>query len=390
MKFLFFAVLASCGAVCAPAEEWAFPGEREWISKLGDVVKGSFQSCTGSGAILKMGRRRVEIPLNRLDEEDAALAVSLTGTEARRDLKLAAMLWPFLMKELQKVTWTPVEKNISPRYHEMVRRKNTGALTGTRKVDGLVCTTSLSVIQGPPVRIQEYCRPQARPESGRGQKNFDMVLDQGMRCAYYDMGRGVLIPSKSLSEERTEMRAPVSFLLPQGEQLAAREAKNYRNADYSLLVENRPVKGAYETCKPNSLGRKKLVMYWNTEGEMVCGVMKLDYDNMRVAALFDGRRKLMNAPGLGYAVILSRLDKKGGSLKEKGRYHHVALAADGLPVYHHEGPEDEAAMNPLLYGKLRDSEKKAALAEEEKREQACRARQEARRRLVESARKRNT
>ena len=59
---------------------------------------------------------------------------------------------------------------------------------------------------------------------------------------------------------------------------------------------------------------------------MVCGVMKLDYDNMRVAALFDGRRKLMNAPGLGYAVILSRLDKKGRGLKEKGRYYHVALA----------------------------------------------------------------
>ena len=116
---------------------------------------------------------------------------------------------------------------------------------------------------------------------------------------------------------------------------------------------------------------------------MVCGVMKLDYDNMRVAALFDGRRKLMNAPGLGYAVILSRLDKKGRGLKEKGRYYHVALAADGLPVYYHEDPEDEAAMNPLLYGKLRDSEKKAALAEEKRREQAFRARREA-------ARKRNT
>lgn len=54
-------------------------------------------------------------------------------------------------------------------------------------------------------------------------------------------------------------------------------------------------------------------MYWNTEGEMVCGVMNLDYDNMCVAALFDGRRKLMNAPGFGYAVILSRLDKKAGT-----------------------------------------------------------------------------
>ena len=68
----------------------------------------------------------------------------------------------------------------------------------------------------------------------------------------------------------------------------------------------------------------------------------------------------------------------------------MALAADGLPVYYHEGPEDEAAMNPLLYGKLRDSEKKADLAEEKRREQAFRARREARRRLVESARKRNT
>ncbi|UQT45945.1 hypothetical protein M5E88_07165 [Akkermansia muciniphila] len=147
--------------------------------QIGDVVKGSFHSCTGAGAVLKIGRRHVEIPLTRLDEEDAALAASLTGAEARRNLKLAAMLWPFLMKELQKVTWTPAEKNISPRYHEMARKKNAGALTGTRKVDGLVCATSLSIIQGPPFRIREYFRPQARPESGRGQKNFDVVLEQG-------------------------------------------------------------------------------------------------------------------------------------------------------------------------------------------------------------------
>ena len=45
MKCLLFAVLAWCGVVCAPAEEYAFPGEREWISKFGDVVKGSFDSC---------------------------------------------------------------------------------------------------------------------------------------------------------------------------------------------------------------------------------------------------------------------------------------------------------------------------------------------------------
>ena len=31
-------VLAWCGAVCAPAEEYAFPGEREWISKFGEDV----------------------------------------------------------------------------------------------------------------------------------------------------------------------------------------------------------------------------------------------------------------------------------------------------------------------------------------------------------------
>lgn len=389
MKLLLLAVLVWCGAVCAPADEYAFPGEREWISKLGDVVKGSFQSCTGSRLALKTGRKRVEIPLNRLDEEDAALAASLTGTVARRDLKLAATLWPFLMKELEKATWTPVEKDITPRYNEAARKTPARTLTGTRKVDGLVCTTSLSAIKGPPFRIQEYCRPQARPESGRGQKNFDMVLDQGSLYAYYDTGKGLLIPSKYMPEERTEMRAPVSSLLPPGERLAARETKSYTNADYSLSMESRPVKGAYETCKPNSLGKKKLVMYWNTEGKMVCGIMKLDYDNMRVAALFDDQRKLMNAPGLGYAVILSRLDKKGRDSREDGRYYHVALAADGLPVYHHEGPEDEAAMNPLLYGKLRDSEKKAALAEERKREQAFRARQEARLRLVESARKRN-
>ncbi len=81
-------------------------------------------------------------------------------------------------------------------------------MRGTRKVDGLVCTTSLSAIKGPPFRIQEYCRPQARPESGRGQKNFDMVLDQGSLYAYYDTGKGLLIPSKYMPEERTEMRAP--------------------------------------------------------------------------------------------------------------------------------------------------------------------------------------
>ncbi|MFR4224131.1 MAG: hypothetical protein ACLT38_11330 [Akkermansia sp.] len=56
----------------------------------------------------------MEIPLNRLDEEDAALAASLTGTAARRDLKLAAMLWPFLMKELEKATWTPAERISRP------------------------------------------------------------------------------------------------------------------------------------------------------------------------------------------------------------------------------------------------------------------------------------
>lgn len=389
MKLLLIAVLVWCGAVGAPAEEYAFPGEREWISKLGDVVRGSFQSCTGSKLVLKTGRKRVEIPLNRLDEEDAALVNSLTGTAARRDLKLAAMLWPFLMKELEKVTWTTVEKDISPRYNETARKKTGGTLTGNRKIDGLACTTSLSAIKGPPFRIQEYYRPQNRPESARGQKSFDMVLDQGSLSACYDAGTGLLTPSTYMLEERTEMRGPVSSLLPAGEKIAAREAKSYSNTDYSLIMEARPVKGAYETCKPNSLGRKKLAMYWNAEGKMVCGVIKLEYDNLRLAALFDDQRKLVNAPGLGYAVILSRLDKKGRDSKgQDGHYYHVALAADGLPVYHHEGPETEADLDPLHYGKLRDSEKKTALAKEKEREQALRARQQARQRLVESARKR--
>lgn len=388
MKFLLLAVLAWCGAVCAPADEYAFPGEREWISKLGDVVKGSFQSCTASKLALKTGRKRVEIPLNRLDEEDAALVNSLTGPTARRDFKLAAMLWPFLMKELEKVTWTAVEKDISSRYNETARKNPAKTFTGTRKIDGLVCTTTLSAIPGSPFRIQEYYRPQNRPESARGQKGFDMVLDQGELSACYDAGKGLLVPSSYMPRERTEMRGPVSSLLPEGEKLAAREVKSYSNMDYSLAMETRPVKGAYETCRPNSLGRKKLVMYWNTEGQMVCGVLKLEYDNLRLAALFDGQCRLMNAPGLGYAVILSRMGKKGRDSGEGGHYYHVALAADGLPVYHHEGPEDETAINPLLYGKLRDSEKKEALAKEKERDQALRAKQQARRRLVESARKR--
>lgn len=66
-------MLAWCGACCALAEDYPFPGEREWVSKLGDVVKGTFQSCTGAKVAVKVDRKRVEIPLNRLDEEDAAL-----------------------------------------------------------------------------------------------------------------------------------------------------------------------------------------------------------------------------------------------------------------------------------------------------------------------------
>lgn len=389
MKLVLIAVLAWCGAVGAPAQEYAFPGEREWISKLGDVVKGSFQSCTGSRLALKTGRKRVEIPLNRLDEEDAALAVSMTGTAARRDLKLAATLWPFLMKELEKVTWTTVEKDISSRYHETARKAPVKTSAGTRKIDGLVCTTSLSAIPGPPFRLQEYYRPQNRPESVRGQKSFDMALEQGSLVACYDTGTGLLSSSASMPEERTEMRGPVSSLLPAGEKIAARESKSYSNIDYFLAMEVRPVKGPYETCRPNSLGKKRLVMYWNTEGRMVCGVIKLEYDNLRLAALFDDQRKLMNAPGLGYAVILSRMDKKSRDPRvQDAHYCHVALAADGLPVYHHEGPETEADLDPLHYGKLRESEKKAALAKEKERDQALRARQQARQRLVDSARKR--
>lgn len=389
MKLFLIAILIWCGSVCVPADEYVFPGEREWISKLGDVVTGSFQSCTGTKLAIKTGRKRVEIPLTHLDEEDAALVRSLTGTTARRDLKLAAMLWPFLMKELEKVTWTPVEKDISSKYNEAARKNPTKTFTGTRKIDGLVYATSLSAIQGPPFRIQEYCRPQNRPESMRGQKNFTMVLEEGTIYAYYDTKTGLLAPSKRMPEERTEMRGPVSSLLPPNEKIAAREIKSYSNIDYSLSMENRPVKGAYEACRPNSLGKKKLTMYWNTEGKMVCGILRLEYDNMLLSALFDDQRKLMNAPGLGYAVILSRLDKKGRDPKgQDGHYYHVALAADGLPVYHNEGVEDEAGLDPLRYGKLRDSEKKAALAKEKEREQALRAKQEARQRLVESARKR--
>lgn len=126
-----------------------------------------------------------------------------------------------------------------------------------------------------------------------------MVLDQGSLYAYYDTGKGLLIPSKYMPEERTEMRAPVSSLLPPGERLAARETKSYSNADYSLSMESRPVKGAYETCKPNSLGKKKLGDVLEYGGQNGLRLMKLDYDNMRVAALFDDQRKLMNAPGAG-------------------------------------------------------------------------------------------
>ena len=90
-------MLAWCGACCALAEDYPFPGEREWVSKLGDVVKGTFQSCTGAKVAVKVDRKRVEIPLNRLDEEDAALVRSLTGTTARRDIKLAETFWPYIM-----------------------------------------------------------------------------------------------------------------------------------------------------------------------------------------------------------------------------------------------------------------------------------------------------
>lgn len=388
MKLPLIAVLMWCGAVCAPAGEAPFPGAREWISKLGDVLEGSFQSCTGAKLAIKTGRKRVEIPLNRLDEEDAALVRFLASPEARKDLKLAETLWPFIMKELEKVTWTPVEKDISSRLDEQAMKTSVESVSGVRKVDGLDCTSSLSLIKGPPFRIREYYRPQKRPESGTGPKNFDVTLERGERYAYYDAGKGSLIPEKSYSGRRTSMRGPVSSLLPSGAAIAANEQKFYANTDYSLIMEHRPVKGSYEACRPNSLGRKKVDIYWNTKGEMVCGVMKLEYDNASVAVLFNEERKLMNAPGLGYAVILSRMSKKSRDSKVKDEhYYHVALAADGLPVYRHEGPEDEAAMDPLNSDKLRESEKQVVLAEERKREQAFRARQEARKRLVESARK---
>lgn len=390
MKRTLIAILMWCGAFCAPAGDDAFPGEREWVSKLGDVVTGSYQSGTNAKVAINVGRKRVDIPLNRLDEEDAALVRSLTKPAARRDLKLAEMLWPFIMKELDKVTWSPVVKDISPQFDATARKAATKSTDSVRKVDGISCNVSLYSIPGPPFRIREYYRPQVRPTRGGGQKNFDLVLERGELYAYYDPARGLLTSGSYYLEERTDMRGPVSSLLPRGEHIAAREVKSSGNADYSLYMERRPVKGGYETCKPNSLRKKKVTVYWNTEGRMVCGVMKLEYDNANVAVLFDAEKKLMNAPGLGYAVILSRMSKKSKDPNLKDEfYYHVALAADGLPVYHHEGPEDEEAMDPIKSGKLRESEKKTAQAREKERDQAVRTRQEARRRLVESARKRN-
>lgn len=389
MKRAWIMVLMWCGTCCALAVEEPFPGEREWVSKLGDVVKGRFQSCTSSSVAVKVDRRRVEIPLNRLDEEDAALVRSLTGTAARRDLKLAETFWPLIMKELVNVTWTPVEKDIS-RGGGAARKGAVKSTSGSRKVDGFSCTTSLTVIQGPPFRIREYYRPPVRPANGSGQKNFDMVLESGELDAYYDTGKGLLAPGRHLPDDRTEMRGPAASLLPEGEKIAAREIKRFSNADYSLMRAKNPVRGAYETCRPNFLCRKVLSFYWNTEGSMVCGIMKLEYDNARVAVLFDAERKLMNAPGLGYAVMVSRMQKKSRDPRAKDKHYiHVALAADGLPVWRHEGPENEAGMDPLRYAELRESEKKVLLGKEKEREKAFRFRWEARKRLVESARKRN-
>ncbi|MBD9270537.1 hypothetical protein [Akkermansia sp.] len=383
-------MLAWCGICCSLAEDYPFPGEREWVSKLGDVVKGTFQSCTGTKVAVKVGRKRVEIPLNRLDEEDAALVRSLTGTTARRDIKLAETFWPYIMKELEKVTWIPVERDISPRFSGAARKAATKTVAGMRKVDGFSCTTSLTSIRGNPFLIREYYRPQVRPASGGGPKNFDMILENGEVYACYDTGKGLLAPEKHLLEARTEMRGPVSSLLPAGEKIAARESKTFSNADYSLSMAKNSVKGGYETCKPNFLTRKILSFQWNAEGKMVCGVMKLEYDNARVAVLFDAEKKIMNAPGLGYAVMISRMNKKSRDPKVKDEhYYHVGLAADGLPVYHHEGPENEAGMDPLRYGELRESEKKVIAEKEKERERAFRAKLEARQRLVESARKRN-
>ncbi|MEF2893254.1 MAG: hypothetical protein U0O39_10810, partial [Akkermansia sp.] len=183
-------MLAWCGACCALAEDYPFPGEREWVSKLGDVVKGTFQSCTGAKVAVKVDRKRVEIPLNRLDEEDAALVRSLTGTTARRDIKLAETFWPYIMKELEKVTWIPVEKDISPRFSGAARKAATKTTTGTRKVDGFSCTTSVTSIRGNPFVIREYYSPQVRSTSGGGPKNFNMVLENGEVYACYDTGKG--------------------------------------------------------------------------------------------------------------------------------------------------------------------------------------------------------
>ena len=169
-----------------------------------------------------MDRKRVEIPLNRLDEEDAALVRSLTGTTARRDIKLAETFWPYIMKELEKVTWIPVEKDISPRFSGAARKAATKTTAGTRKVDGFSCTTSVTSIRGNPFVIREYYSPQVRSTSGGGPKNFNLVLENGEVYACYDTGKGLLAPGKHFLEARTEMRGPVSSLLPPGEKIAAR------------------------------------------------------------------------------------------------------------------------------------------------------------------------
>ena len=142
------------GACISMAAGVSFPGEREWVSKLGSVVTGSFLSCTESKVALRVNRQRVEIPLERLDEGDTALVKSLATPTARRDIKLAETLWPFIMQELEQVSWTPVQKDISPLFNAADRKLPSKSMTRQLKVDGVACKTSDMLLSGRTVQAR--------------------------------------------------------------------------------------------------------------------------------------------------------------------------------------------------------------------------------------------
>lgn len=390
MKFKLLGLLCLLGVGSSlVAQDLPFPAEREWLSKLGDVVTGSYQGCTGTKVVLKAKDRRMEIPLNRLDEEDAAFVKTLIEPSARRDLKLAELFWPLIMKELSKVNWQPVLRDINPSFNAAARKNPQKNVKGTVKIEGLVCDTSSWIVKGKPFFIRQGYSAQTRSGSG-GMNKFDVSLKSGESVAYYDDKTGLLTGRQLYQEERTGMRGAVASLLPANMPIAAKESREYRNEGSSDGLPNSWIKGPYETCKPNGLERKQLSIYWDTKGKVACGVMYLQYDNADIYLLFDRERKLMNAPGLGYAVLLSRASKKGKTREGGEYYYHVAFAADGLPVYHHEGPEDSADLNPLMHNRLRDSEKKEFHAKEQAREKELRSKLESRQGLMESAIKRKS